>query len=132
MALCIAISVVLLKRFPKKESQLLMLFFFLLSSGLMAAWPGVARWHEPDLTAWLLLAGVGFCGLASQALIIRAFRIGDASFVAPFDYVRIIFAGGAGALMFAELPDLWTYLGGLLIVGSTLYIARREALQKRR
>lgn len=131
MALCIAVSVVLLKRFPKKESQLLMLFFFLLSSGAMAAWPGVAGWHEPDAVAWLLLAGVGFCGLGSQALIIRAFRIGDASFVAPFDYVRILFAGTAGALMFAELPDLWTYLGGLLIVGSTLYIARREALQQR-
>ncbi len=131
MALCIAVSVVLLKRFPKKESQLLMLFFFLLSSGLMAAWPGIAGWHAPDLTGWLLLAGVGFCGLAAQALIIRAFRIGDASFVAPFDYVRIIFAGAAGALMFAEIPDVWTYLGGLLIVGSTLYIAHREAQKKR-
>lgn len=127
MSFCVGLSVVLLKTFPKTESQLLMLFYFLVASGLMAAGPALAGWHTPDLEGWLLLAGVGVLATVSQSLIIRAFRIGDASFVAPFDYVRLLFAGAAGFFMFAEVPDTWTYAGSVLIVGSTLYIAQREA-----
>tara|TARA_B100000676_G_scaffold313354_1_gene393749 strand:- start:4484 stop:5404 length:921 start_codon:yes stop_codon:yes gene_type:complete len=127
MALCIAFSVVLLKRFPARESQLTMLFFFLVVSGLMALPHCLAGWQEPTTEQWLLLLGIGVVGLVSQAAIIRAFRIGEASFVAPFDYVRLLFAGIAGVIFFAELPDIWTYAGSALIIGSTLYIARREA-----
>ena len=132
MSLCVGLSVVLLKTFPKKESQLLMLFYFLVSSGLMAAGPAVLGWQTPSRDGWLLLLGVGLVATGSQALIVRAFRVGDASFVAPFDYVRLLFAGAAGVVMFAEIPDAWTSAGSALIIGSTLYIARREALAKRR
>jgi drug/metabolite transporter (DMT)-like permease len=131
MALCIAFSVVLLKRFPAKESQLTMLFFFLVVSGLMAVVPAITEWQNPSMEEWLLLAGVGVMGLISQAIIIRAFRVGEASFVAPFDYVRLLFAGTAGVVFFAETPDVWTYAGAVLIIGSTLYIARREAMKTR-
>jgi drug/metabolite transporter (DMT)-like permease len=130
MSACVGLSVVLLKTFPKKESQLLMLFYFLIASGLMAAGPAILGWQAPGLEGWLLLAGVGLVATASQSLIIKAFRIGDASFVAPFDYVRLVFAGAAGFLMFAEVPDGWTYAGSVLIVGSTLYIAHREARKR--
>ena len=131
MALCIAFSVVLLKRFPAKESQLTMLFFFLVVSGLMAVVPAITEWQNPSMEEWLLLAGVGVMGLISQAIIIRAFRVGEASFVAPFDYVRLLFAGTAGVVFFAETPDVWTYAGAVLIIGSTLYIAHREAMKTR-
>ena len=78
---------------------------------------------------WLLLAGVGCLGVASQAMIIRAYRAGEASFVAPFDYLKLILAGLIGFMVFAELPGPWTLLGAAVIVGSTFYIARREAGQ---
>jgi len=130
MSACVGLSVMLLKTFPKKESQFLMLFYFLVASGLMAAGPAVLGWQETGLEGWLLLAGVGIVATGSQALIIRAFRIGDASFVAPFDYVRLLFAGAAGCFMFAEVPDAWTYAGSALIVGSTLHIAHRESRKR--
>jgi hypothetical protein len=47
--------------------------------------------------------------------------------VAPIDYSRLIFAGIMGFLLFAELPDRYTLVGAAMIVGSTLYIACREA-----
>lgn len=97
----------------------------------MAAGPGIAGWRHPSLEEWFLLAGVGVMGLISQAFIVRAFRVGEASFVAPFDYVRLLFAGTAGVIFFAEVPDIWTYVGAVLIIGSTLYIARREAMKAR-
>jgi drug/metabolite transporter (DMT)-like permease len=52
--------------------------------------------------------------------------------VAPFDYTRQLFAAGAGFLLFAESPDGWTAAGAVIIVASSLYIARREAQLARR
>ena len=56
-----------------------------------------------------------------------AFRTGEASAVAPFDYSRLLFTGIIGLIFFSEVPDVWTVAGAVLIVASTIYIARREA-----
>jgi drug/metabolite transporter (DMT)-like permease len=39
----------------------------------------------------------------------------------------LIWATLSGYLMFAELPDLWTIIGAMLIVLAGLYVFRREA-----
>jgi drug/metabolite transporter (DMT)-like permease len=127
MALCVAFSVILLKRFPERESQLSMLFFFLVASGAMAAVPAVDGWVMPDPGQWGMLAGVGLMGVGSQALIIRAYRVGEANFVAPFDYVKLLFAGLLGFVFFTEVPDIYTGIGAAIIVASSLYTARSEA-----
>jgi drug/metabolite transporter (DMT)-like permease len=48
--------------------------------------------------------------------------------VAPFDYSRLLFSALFGLALFAEVPDVWTMAGAALIVASTIYIARREAM----
>src|SRR3546814_10402440 len=63
-------------------------------------------------------------------MIIRAYRSGEASFVAPFDYLKLILAGLIGFAVFDEVPGLWTFAGAAVIVGATLYIARREAARE--
>jgi drug/metabolite transporter (DMT)-like permease len=127
MALCVAFSVILLKRFSERESQLSMLFFFLVSSGGIAAIPALDGWVWPTPLDWALLAGVGLMGVGSQALIIRAYRVGEANFVAPFDYVKLLFAGLLGFIFFTEVPDVFTGIGAAIIVASSLYTARSEA-----
>jgi hypothetical protein len=47
--------------------------------------------------------------------------------IAPIDYSRLVLAGTIGFLVFAEVPDRYTLIGAAIIVGSTLYIAYREA-----
>jgi drug/metabolite transporter (DMT)-like permease len=89
--------------------------------------PALYHWQDPTLEQWLLLVGVGVVGVAAQAMIVNAYRTGEISFVAPFDYSRLIGAGLLGFLFFAEVPDLYTLVGAAVIIGSSLYIARREA-----
>ncbi|MDF2095565.1 DMT family transporter [Aquibaculum arenosum] len=123
----IAMSVVLVKRVPASESQPVMVFWFCLASIILTAPLALMQWITPSQEQWILLAAVGVTGFVSQSLIIKAYRSGEASFVAPFDYAKLPIAVLAGWLAFAELPDWATYLGGAIVVGSTLYIARREA-----
>ncbi len=63
---------------------------------------------------------------------IRGYAIGEAGFLAPFSYLRLLFVGVAGWLLFAEAPDAFTIAGGAVIAGATLYIAHREARLNKR
>ena len=74
-----------------------------------------------------LMLLVGVLASLAQLCIIRGYKIGEASALAPFEYSRLPFAATYGIFLFAEIPDLYTLLGAALIVTSTLYIARREA-----
>ena len=53
------------------------------------------------------------------------------SSIAPLDFVRLLFAAGIGFIWFSEVPDTWTAVGAILIAGSAVYIARREAIAGR-
>ena len=84
-------------------------------------------WRDPTAGQWLWLIVMGTLGAGAQFLIIRAYKAGEATFVAPFDYSKLLIAGLIGFFVFAEVPDLWTLAGAAVIVAATLYIARREA-----
>lgn len=93
--------------------------------------PGVIAWQTPDAwqTFWLFV--IGFFGPIGQYIAIRAFRLGEASALAAVDYARLLFAIGAGFLVFSEFPDRYTLLGAGIIIASTLYITYREAVLAR-
>ncbi len=125
----LALAVNLVKLLPAGESHTTLLTYFCLMSLGITALPALLYWTPPSLAQWGLLAAVGSLGVVSQAMIIRAYRAGEASFVAPFDYLKLILAGLIGFIFFSELPGLWTLVGAAVIVGAAFYIARREAAQ---
>ena len=126
-ALSIAILITVLKKLPAYERPLAMLFYFGLVSSPIALLLALPHWSWPSGTTWLMLAAIGAIGALSQYWWILAFRTGEASAVAPFDYSRLLFSAVMGFAFFAEVPDGWTMAGAALIVASTIYIARREA-----
>ena len=60
-----------------------------------------------------------------------AFKVADATVVFPVDYTRLVWASVIGYLVFSEVPDVWTWVGGTIIFSSTTYIAYREAVIRR-
>ncbi|MFZ5789570.1 MAG: DMT family transporter [Pseudomonadota bacterium] len=130
-SLSIAFLVTLVKRLPPGETPLGMMFYFGIFSSAAALPPALWVWQTPGSSEWALLIAIGVLGALAQSFWIRAYRAGEASAVAPFDYLRLLFAGIAGFLVFAESPDLWTLVGAAVIVASAVYIARREARQAR-
>ncbi len=123
----IAFLVTLVKRLPATETPLGMLFYFGLFAAVLSIGPAIYSWQWPTVFEWLLLLGVGVLGALSQLFWIRAFRAGEASAVAPFDYLRLPMAATVGFIGFSEQPTVWTFVGAAVIVASTLYIAHREA-----
>jgi drug/metabolite transporter (DMT)-like permease len=88
-------------------------------------------WQPPDAFDWGLFIGLGLFGGLSQLCLIRAFRLAPAAVVSPFSYTGMVWAVGFGFLVFTELPDRWTLVGAMLIIGSGLYVFHRERALER-
>ncbi|MDT8856069.1 DMT family transporter [Paracoccaceae bacterium Fryx2] len=95
------------------------------SLAMPAIWEPVAARHLPAFLA------LGLLGAAAQFCLIRAFTLAEASAVAPFGYVGLIFATFWGIVLFDEYPDLWTIVGALVIVAAGLYVWHRETRASR-
>lgn len=88
-------------------------------------------WQTPDAAGWALMALAGSFGALGHLAMIAALARAPASFVTPFTYTQLIWATLAGFVLFGELPDVYTYLGALLIAGSGLYVMHRERVRHR-
>jgi drug/metabolite transporter (DMT)-like permease len=130
-AACIASVRLVIKRLATSDGALTIILWFGLISTAASAVPAALVWRTPTLYELGLLVLLGCLASLTQVFMIRAYRIGEASALAPFEYFRLPFAMLYGILLFAELPDLYTLLGASIIVASTLYIARREQLRNR-
>ena len=90
--------------------------------------PALFVWQvptEPLLWAFIALLVAG--STLRQYADIRAYSAGEAGFLAPFSYLRLVTVGVAGYVLFGETIDRWTIAGGAIIILSTLYIALRGA-----
>ncbi|MDB2417615.1 DMT family transporter [Paracoccaceae bacterium] len=83
-------------------------------------------WQPVSLFAASLMVLLGLCGTFSQLFLIRALAIGEASLLAPFAYVGLIYATIWGLVFFGEFPDKWSILGAIIIAISGFYVWYRD------
>jgi len=78
----------------------------------------------PEDLAFFL--AIGISGTMAQIFLITAFSTAEASAVASFAYLDIVFASTIGIAVYNEWPDRWTILGAATIAGAGLYVWHRE------
>ena len=84
-------------------------------------------WSVPSWSDAPILATFGIIGGAGHYILILAFTATQASVLAPFSYIGLLFSAIWGYLVFREVPDSWTIAGAAIIVGAGLYVWYREA-----
>ena len=99
-------------------------FLLMLPPSLIAA---LFVWTWPPASAWPLLIAIGVVAALGQLSLSRAFSLAEASAILPYDFVRFGLITLGGVLIFGERYDALTLLGGAIILGSTIYLALREA-----
>lgn len=90
----------------------------------------------PVLTmpTWQELIGVMCLGaLGSLAHLCRAqaFKEADLTAVMPMEFSKLIWVSILGFFLFGEVPEIWTWLGGVMIFSGSAYIAYRERQLKK-
>jgi drug/metabolite transporter (DMT)-like permease len=94
-----------------------------IAGAILLAVTGGARLPDPP-TAARLAGGVVF-GMAGYHALTHAMRTGEVSAVTPFRYTRLIFAMILAMVLFGERPDLATWIGAALVVGSGIFALTR-------
>lgn len=93
-------------------------FVLAASAALFALWE---PWHVPSLQALgiLVLSATAFA--VGTVLLVFAFRHAPVASVSPLRYLMVFGALVSGYLVFGDLPDIWTSVGMVLVVGAGLY-----------
>ena len=117
--------VISIKKLARTEKTMVIMFYYAMWTTIFSAIPAALVWQQPGWHDLGLLCLVGILGIVGQTAVTHGISLGDATFVVPFDYLRVVFAVLFGILLFAEIPTLWSFSGAAIIIGSNLYLLRR-------
>ena len=84
-----------------------------------------------DPRQFIILIFIAVTGTLAQTIMNSALEKGELALLLPFDFLRLIWSVLIGYALFSEEPTITLWLGGFLIIGSTSYIAWREATLKK-
>ena len=114
------------KRLTRKDDNFTIMFYenalpLVISLGL-----GTYFWVEPTTFDYGLLALVALLGSFSQYSYVQSVRMADVSYIAPFEYLRILLATPIGFFLFDEIPTWAAAFGSALIIAASWFLTTPE------
>lgn len=125
-AFAYALSMVLLRRFAGQEPTHNIFFYSSIGAFVVAGFNSIPIWIQPDAIDWGLFLLVGVWGVFGGYAVIRAYRLGEASMLAPLEYTALIWSIIFDLWLFNLTPIPAVLVGAAIIIGSNVYIAHRE------
>lgn len=113
----------------KGERTAVIVFYFSLFSSLAVLPMTIADFQPMTFSqvGFLLLAGCAASG--AQFSVTAAYSCAPAKDISVYDYSQVLFAALWGVLFFGELPDVWSFVGYVVIIGAALlkyFLARKK------
>lgn len=129
---CAAMVGIVLRKVTQVDQPITILTFQAFFVGLIMAPFGIYNWVDITLSEGVLLVCLAGVSWSAQMCNIQALRYGEASAIAPFDYIRLVYAAIISVVIFGVWPLWTTYLGGAIIVAASLYTLHRETVLGRK
>lgn len=126
-AVTYALSSVVGRLLSRTEPSATLVFWSTASMSVGGGLLGASVWISVVPEHWPVLLGLAVTGFLAQLAITEAFRHGQASAVAPFEYSALAWAVALDWLFWNAVPDGYTLAGAAVIVASGIYLIRREA-----
>ncbi len=130
-ALAVAGAMSVVRQQAAVDGPATIMAWFATGTAIITAVPAYFVWQMPTSDQWVFLIAIGVMASVGQYMMIKAFTYGEATVMNPIDYLQILLAALFGFWLFGEVPSIWTGVGAIVIIASTMYILLREArLQK--
>ncbi len=143
-----AVAMIQTRRLTRSEATGAIVFYFstvtaIVGLGVLvvaAVWPpqgafaGVAagqRFVTPTALEFVSLAAIGLLGGCGQIMMTHSYRYADASIIACFDYVAMLWAAALGYWVFAETPSSRVALGAGVVIAAGVAMLWREREARR-
>jgi len=119
-------AIIVIKVLSRTESSATITAWMTLMMAPLALIPAIFEWTTPGLNqlGWLALAGI--LGAFAQWAMTQALKTGSTNAVMPIDFLRLVWATLIGLAIFGEIPDVFTWIGGAIIFGSSVWFTWRE------
>ena len=122
---------IFVKKLSATDSSLTIIFYHLLYMTPAFFILSLFYWENISLNQLIIFSLMGASGLLSHWCLAQAFKMSDTTFVMPLQFTKLIWASLIGLFIFSEKPDIWTWVGGVIIFISVVYITYREAFKKK-
>lgn len=120
-AIVSAAAYIFITAIGKKESIYTIVFYYSLFSVLASTPFLFFSFKIPDFKELLLLIILSVLACAGQIALTLAYNSCKASKISIYDYTNIIFSSLLGFVILKEIPSVYSVLGGILIIGSSLF-----------
>ena len=125
-AVCYAAAAITVRMLAQRDSTQAMVFWFLLILSVGAGALALRDWAPMRAEHWWIVAGIGITGALAQVALTEAFRVGEASLIAPLEYSALLWGVLLDLALWQTLPDGVTWIGAAIIIASGFYLMRRE------
>ena len=125
-------TVIIITKFMSKEDSPMTILTYQYTFVSIFTLPlALIYWTNPTLNSlyYTLLAAI--VGTVLHLCINNSYRLADLSVIQPVWFTQLIFASVFGFSIFGEIPDGWTWAGGILVFTSVLIITYRENYLKK-
>ena len=117
---CGSLSTIFQKFLSKKFSEIQLMVWYSVGISILSLPFCLYTWKELSLNELIFMVLTGLLATSAQYFYIRAFRLSQASFLAPIQYFHIIPVLIIGYLIFNEIPSYQTLIGALIIILSLI------------
>lgn len=119
-------AMLLIKVLGRTESTVTTTLYMCLFMVPLSFVPALFVWQWPSPGAWVSLVLIGGFGVAGHLALAQALKDADTTRILPVDFTRLLWASLLGFIIFNEIPDVWTWIGGAVIFAAVTYVALQE------
>ena len=125
-ALLWSVNIIITKKISKDDSAITILAYQSIFMSLLSFFIVLFFWEMPSIKTFIYLILAAMCGTVLHLTLNHAFKLVDVSMTQPYSFLNLVFASIIGYFVFDEMPDLYTWIGALIIFTGVLIISYRE------
>jgi len=118
--------IILSKYVSKDDSPITMVSYQYTLMTFFALPLAIYFWETPSLFSILYVFIGAISGTILHLCLGLAYKYADLSVTQPIWFSGLIFGSAFGYFLFKEIPDLWTWIGGIVVFSSVLIITYNE------
>jgi drug/metabolite transporter (DMT)-like permease len=121
-----AASFLITKALTRYEKATVIVFWQALTVSLFSLPLALLHWQDPSLLQWIGFLIAGILGSVGHYCWTRAFHVADISSTQSLRFLDLVWTSALGWLIFSDIPSQSTWIGAVVILAATIWIARRE------
>ena len=125
-ALLWSVNIIITKKISKDDSAITILAYQSIFMSLLSFFIVLFFWEMPSIKTFIYLILAAMFGTVLHLTLNHAFKLVDVSMTQPYSFLNLVFASIIGYFVFDEMPDLYTWIGALIIFTGVLIISYRE------